>query len=215
MNSEKLLDNGYCYEGGKIHLTELTDEKIRLMSDLFEIEQKFRRIAVSNLDFRYLITFAVDPAKLGFGNTELSIEKFISWFKKQEKKKGLKFLIFPNCYISSVDGRPRLHFHGLINDRIELSECCRKKEFPIYAASEWKYGFSQVVLITDCYLKAVTYLTKELISFENCLINKPYFHSEKLSTFFNEKCFIELLNRSSEVLDNETAKDWLKAVRHL
>lgn len=238
MTNEKLLDNGYCYKGGKIHLTELTDEKIRLIPDLFEIERKFRCIAVSNLGFRYLITFAVDPAKLGFGNSELSIEKFISWFKKQEKKKGLEFLIFPIVNIASIDGRFRLHFHGLINDRIELSDtntrivngfakpvtlnCIEKNgipeseiKSPVYTAPAWKYGYSVVYPITDCYFKAVSYLVKELISFENFCINKPYFHSKKLLTDFNSECFIKLLDCSSEFSDNKTVDEWLKIIRYL
>lgn len=214
MTNEKLLGNGYCYKDGKIHLTELTDEKIRLIPDLSKIECEFCRIAVSNLVFFNLITFSVDPEKLGFGNSELSIKEFISWFKKQEKKKGLEFLIFPIVNIASIDGRFRLHFHGLINDRIELSDTntrivngftkpvslnCIEKfgiseskiKSPVYTAPAWKYGYSVVYPITDCYFKAVSYLVKELTSFENFCINKPYFHSKKLSTDFNSVKKIE------------------------
>lgn len=96
-------------------------------------------IALSN-SWDYMVTLTLDGSKIDRYNTKEIIKPFCIWLNNMVKRKGLKYLIVPEYH---EDGA--IHFHGLINDSLDLSDSGtvkvpdRKK--PIKIATAKKYGY--------------------------------------------------------------------------
>jgi hypothetical protein len=71
-------------------------------------------IASAN-EWKYMVTFTVDKDKCDRYDREAVKKAFSGWLYDMSKRKGLKALIIPEYHKDKA-----IHFHGLINDTLEM-----------------------------------------------------------------------------------------------
>ena len=71
-------------------------------------------IAAAN-EWKYMVTFTVDKDKCDRYDREAVKKAFSGWLYDMSKRKGLKALIIPEYHKDKA-----IHFHGLINDSLEM-----------------------------------------------------------------------------------------------
>ncbi len=84
-----------------------TDSFKRSKNAIFEI-------AAAN-EWKYMVTFTVDKEKCDRYDREAVKKAFSGWLYDMSKRKGLKALIIPEYHKDKA-----IHFHGLINDSLEM-----------------------------------------------------------------------------------------------
>lgn len=96
-------------------------------------------IALSN-SWSYMVTLTLDGSKVDRYNPKEIIRPFTKWLNNMVNRKGLKYLIVPEYH---EDGA--IHFHGLINDALDLSDSgtvkVRDRKKPVKTATAKKYGY--------------------------------------------------------------------------
>lgn len=96
-------------------------------------------IALSN-DWNYMLTLTLDNNKIDRYDPKAIIRPFSKWLNNMVSRKGLNYLIVPELH---EDGA--IHFHGLINDALDLSDSGTVKvpdrEKPIRRSTARAYGY--------------------------------------------------------------------------
>ena len=99
-----------------------TEERTGVRADSFKrSKEKIFEIATAN-EWKWMITFTIDKEKCDRYDREAVKKRFSSWLYDMSKRKGLKALIIPEYH---KDGA--IHFHGLINDSLEMVHSGRYK----------------------------------------------------------------------------------------
>lgn len=99
-------------------------------------------IALSN-EWSYMITLTLDKDKIDRFDSKAVIKPFSKWLNNMVTRRGLKYLIVPELH---EDGA--IHFHGLINDSLNLVDSgtvkVPSKQFkkPLKKSTALKYGYS-------------------------------------------------------------------------
>lgn len=134
-----------------------TDSESR-SDNLTRTKNKIFDIAYMN-DFKYFVTGTFRPDdkidRYNIKSCEKALRKFLD---NQVQRKGLIYLIIPEYH---KDGA--IHFHGLIKgDKIRLCNSGKRLKDGriIYNWSDWKYGFSTAIQLTDNKLAVCKYITK-------------------------------------------------------
>lgn len=92
-----------------------TEKSERVRTDSFKrSKNQIFEIAAAN-EWKYMITFTVDNAKCDRYDVEAVKKAFSGWLYDKSKRKGLKALIIPEFHKDKA-----IHFHGLINDALEM-----------------------------------------------------------------------------------------------
>lgn len=135
-------------------------------------------IAAAN-EWRYMVTFTVDKDKCDRYDREAVKKAFSGWLYDMSKRKGLKALIIPEFHKDKA-----IHFHGLINDSLEMvhsgtykiegekkpvkeSTLRRRGLSPraenvkdVYNVKGYKLGFSTAVPLDGNVTRVSYYMTK-------------------------------------------------------
>ena len=135
-------------------------------------------IASAN-EWSYMVTFTVDGDKVNRYDREAVKKAFFGWLYDMSKRKGLKALIIPEYHKDKA-----IHFHGLINDSLEmvhsgtykidgikspvkLSTLKKKGLTPesetvrdVYNVVNYKLGFSTAVRLDGNATRVAFYMTK-------------------------------------------------------
>lgn len=91
------------------------EENQRIRKDSFKrSKDKIFEIASSN-EWAYMVTFTLDESKVNRYDKTAVHKAFTDWLYDMSKRKGLKALIIPEYH---KDGA--IHFHGLINDSLDM-----------------------------------------------------------------------------------------------
>lgn len=135
-------------------------------------------IASAN-EWKYMVTFTVDKDKCDRYDREAVKKAFSGWLYDMSKRKGLKALIIPEYHKDKA-----IHFHGLINDTLEMehsgtykiegekkpvkeSTLRRRGLTPqadnvkdVYNVKGYKLGFSTAVPLDGNVTRVSYYMTK-------------------------------------------------------
>lgn len=135
-------------------------------------------IASAN-EWKYMVTFTVDKDKCDRYDREAVKKAFSGWLYDMSKRKGLKALIIPEYHKDKA-----IHFHGLINDSLEMvhsgtfkiegekkpvkdSTLRRRGLTPqaetvkdVYNVKGYKLGFSTAVPLDGNVTRVSYYMTK-------------------------------------------------------
>lgn len=135
-------------------------------------------IASAN-EWKYMVTFTVDKDKCDRYDREAVKKAFSGWLYDMSKRKGLKALIIPEYHQDKA-----IHFHGLINDSLEMvhsgtykiegekkpvkeSTLRRRGLTPqaetvkdVYNVKGYKLGFSTAVPLDGNVTRVSYYMTK-------------------------------------------------------
>lgn len=135
-----------------------------------------------NLDFRYFCTLTFNAEVVDRADYSSVLRKFTQWTDNRVRRQGLKYV----GVIEYHKDKRGMHFHVLCNEALRLSDsgtvCAPGKKKPIksatadkygiavadrkpvYNISDWKYGFSTALEITDDpgRVKVARYLQKYL-----------------------------------------------------
>ena len=135
-------------------------------------------IAAAN-EWKYMVTFTVDKDKCDRYDREAVKKAFSGWLYDMSKRKGLKALIIPEYHKDKA-----IHFHGLINDSLEMehsgtykiegekkpvkeSTLRRRGLTPqadnvkdVYNVKGYKLGFSTAVPLDGNVTRVSYYMTK-------------------------------------------------------
>ena len=107
--------------------------------NLRRAKAKIFDIALSN-DWDYMITLTLDKQKIDRYNPKEIIGPFTKWLNNMVYRYGFKYLIVPELH---EDGA--IHFHGLINSALDLTDSGNVKvpghKAPIKISTAKKYGY--------------------------------------------------------------------------
>lgn len=156
-----------------------TDKADRVRLDSFKRSKNaIFEIAAAN-EWSYMVTFTVDKEKCDRYDREAVKKAFSGWLYDMSKRKGLKALIIPEYHKDKA-----IHFHGLINDSLEMvhsgtykiegekkpvsvSTLRRRGLTPraenvkdVYNVKGYKLGFSTAVRLDGNVTRVSYYMTK-------------------------------------------------------
>lgn len=138
---------------------------------------KLRDYALCN-EFTHFVTLTLSPEKIDRYDLDGVIKKMRSWLDNRVRRYGLKYILVPEKH---KDGA--YHFHGFINDTLELFDSGtfkldgqkaprrprserQKKEWlaacakPVYNVLDWQLGFSAAIELYGDYDAAIGYVCK-------------------------------------------------------
>lgn len=146
------------------------------------------RAAVADLGranaFRYFVTFTLDAEKIDRHDETITGRQLRRWLSHQVQRRGLVYVLVPEHHKKrDAEGRRAIHFHGLINDALEMVDSGTirraaggKPRKPrsareraawlaeggqvVYNVPVWPYGFSTALELSGDYRKAIGYVTK-------------------------------------------------------
>jgi len=127
-------------------------------------KRMMREIALAN-DFSYFATFTIDPKKNDAADTIDMARKMRNWLHNQAARSGLNYLVIGEYHKPKEmdEGRPRVHFHGLINDALKKTDSGLKSgKQVIYNLPQWRLGFTTAIPLYGDRYKALGYITKYL-----------------------------------------------------
>lgn len=155
------------------------DEVPRVRQDSFKrSKDTIFEIAAAN-EWKYMVTFTVDKDKCDRYDEKAVKKAFSAWLYDMSKRKGLKALIIPEFHKDKA-----IHFHGLINDSLEMvhsgtykiegekkpvkeSTLRRRGLTPqaenvkeVYNVKGYKLGFSTAVQLDGNVTAVAFYMTK-------------------------------------------------------
>ncbi|MBQ9914053.1 MAG: hypothetical protein IJO73_07480 [Clostridia bacterium] len=159
---------------------EVKEEKTdRIRQDSFKRSKNaIFEIAAANV-WKYMVTFTVDKDKCDRYDREAVKKAFSGWLYDMAKRKGLKALIIPEYHKDKA-----IHFHGLINDSLEMvhsstykiegekkpvkESTLRKRGLTpqaenvkdVYNVKGYKLGFSTAVPLDGNVTRVSYYMTK-------------------------------------------------------
>lgn len=91
-------------------------------------------------DWSYLVTLTLNAEKIDRYNAKEIVKPFTKWLHNQKTRNGLRYLIIAEKH---QDGA--IHFHGLVNEALRLSDSGTVKvegrKAPIKKATAKKYGY--------------------------------------------------------------------------
>lgn len=159
---------------------EVKEEKSeRVRADSFKRSKNAIFEIASANEWKYMITFTVDKDKCDRYDREAVKKAFSGWLYDMSKRKGLKALIIPEYHKDKA-----IHFHGLINDALEMvhsgtykiegekkpvkeSTLRRRGLTPqaenvkdVYNVKGYKLGFSTAVPLDGNVTRVSYYMTK-------------------------------------------------------
>lgn len=166
------------------------DEEERL-KPLTNLRRSMRRARVKVRDYAlstamvYFVTFTLDATKIDRRDIHVITKKLNRWLDNMVRRKGLCYLMVPELH---KDGA--IHFHGLINDALDVVDsgtvippgidpATNKRYKPkrpindrqrgywlshggriVYNLPDWPYGFTTALKLEVCYEQAVNYVCK-------------------------------------------------------
>lgn len=127
-------------------------------------------------DWDYFITGTFNDEKVDASKASEVLLPVTRWLSDRVKRKGLKYLLVPELHPTSG----RIHFHGLINDSLKLSDSGRvmytgqayrrsslisqgidPNNFKtVYNIDDWKFGFSTAIKVDNSAVRLARYVTK-------------------------------------------------------
>lgn len=148
-------------------------------------------------DWNYFITGTFDDKVLDASNIPLVIRKVQKWLNNCVCRKGLQYLLVPEYHPSSG----RIHFHGLINNALEMEDsgrvCFKGQAYTresvsekgydpdnyktIFNISDWRFGFSTAIPADDNRLRLARYVTKYITKDLDKIFGRFYWHSRNIN----------------------------------
>lgn len=176
---------------------EKSKQKSYLRDDVLKRnrEKVFDIVYCNHWDWFLTITF--DPKKVNSSNVSEVMHKLNIWLQNNVSRKGLRYILIPERFHHS-DG---IHCHALINDcltttysgRIRVgkksyleSDCIRlglpyTESDKIYNVTEWKYGWSTALPVSDNSGKLSVYLTKYITKGVDRIFGRYYWSSRNIN----------------------------------
>ena len=149
-------------------------------------------------DWKYFITGTFDDNILNASDVPLVVKRVQKWLNHCVCRKGLKYLLVPEYHPSSG----RIHFHGLINDSLSMTDsgrvCFKGQAYTresvaenglnpddyktIYNISDWRFGFSTAIPTDDNRLRLAGYVTKYVTKDLDKIFGRFYWHSRNIDS---------------------------------
>lgn len=126
------------------------------------------------------------------------IKPLNKWLNNQVNRKGLQYLIIPEVHPEKGEG---IHFHGLMNDALDLTDsgrvlfrdgnAWRREDLErkgedvsqfrtIYNVNAWKYGYSTAIPLQGSPASIACYITKYITKDVKKLFGRFYYSSRNI-----------------------------------
>lgn len=137
-----------------------------------------RDYARTNLTLTYFVTLTLDGSKVDRYDPEIAVKKLTTWLDNHVKRSGLQYVVIPEYHQDQA-----IHFHGLINDVLEMSDSgtiippgggkprkprSRKQRDEwlaaggkvVYNLEQWPWGFTTAIKLYGNRESAIAYVCK-------------------------------------------------------
>lgn len=147
-------------------------------------------------EWNYFITGTFNDSKVNASEASEVLQPVSRWLSDRVKRKGLKYLLVPELHPTSG----RIHFHGLINDSLKLSdsgrvmyrgEAYRRSSLTakginpdsfktVYNIDDWKFGYSTAIPVDNSAVRLARYVTKYICKDCRKIFGKFYWSSRNI-----------------------------------
>lgn len=147
-------------------------------------------------DWDYFITGTFNDEKVDASHASEVFKPVTYWLSNMVRRKGLKYLLVPELHPTSG----RIHFHGLINDSLKLSDSGRvmytgqayrrsslisqgidPNNFKtVYNIDDWKFGFSTAIKVDNSAVRLARYVTKYICKDCHKIFGKFFWSSRNI-----------------------------------
>ena len=154
-------------------------------------------IALCN-DWDYFITGTFNDKVVDGSDPKAIVKPVQKWLNHSVSRKGLKYLLVPELHPTSG----RIHFHGLINDSLKMSDSGRVmfkghavkrstldregidygNRRTVYNIDDWRFGFSTAIATDYSRIRLARYVTKYITKDCRKIFGRFYWHSRNITT---------------------------------
>ncbi len=170
---------------------------------------RIRDLIYANADLDHFVTLTLNKEKVDRYDYAQVIGKYNTMLSNLVQRKGLKYVLVPELH---KDGA--IHFHGFINDALELTNSRHKNKAgqTVWNVADYGLGYSTAVKVNEnrqaCANYVLKYITKQLVT--GMIGGRYYLHGGRLEephAFFCDVQY-ESIDIPPTVLDNIKFKLW-------
>lgn len=169
--------------------------------------ERMKDIILLNEDLKWFFTVTFNDEEVDALDPAAVFLKFNKWLQNQTSRKGLKYLIVPEYHPNGKTPGERIHFHGLINDALELVDSDTRLLFGrrkpmklgkirrlhlekfirniVYNVKGFKLGHTTAIPVQGTRMGIALYITKYLTKAESDdsakIFGKYYWSSKNLN----------------------------------